>query len=135
MQPLWSQRSSRSGSPGTSRAPSAVGSGKGRPLADYTLMSAGDLKAAIEIYLRQDARLEHVAVLLPPPSSPGTTQDYVNLLDADYQLMVRALGDSRVTVAYGPAISVSNPDGAFTWTLPCTRQEKLASESASAQVG
>ena len=99
--------------------PCAVRLGKGRPLADYAPMSAGDLKAAIEIYLRQDPRLEHVAVLLPPPSSPGGTQDYVDLLDADYQLMVRALGDSRATVAYGPATSVSNRDGAFTWTLPC----------------
>jgi uncharacterized membrane protein len=106
--------------------PCAVRLGKGRPLADYAQMSAGDLKAAIEIYLRQDPRLEHVAVLLPPPSSPGGTQAYVTLLDADYKVMVRALGDPRVTVAYGPAASVSKPDGAFTWTLPCTRQEKLA---------
>ena len=100
--------------------------GKSRPLADYAQMSADDLKAAIEIYLRQDPRLEHVAVLLPLPSTPDGTQAYVNLLDPDYQVMVRALGDPRVTIDHGPAASVSNPDGAFTWTLPCTRQEKLA---------
>lgn len=106
--------------------PCAVRLGKGRPLADYAQMSAGDLKAAIEIYLRQDPRLEHVAVLLPPPSSTPGSQAYVNLLDPDYQVMVRALRDPRVTVAYGPAVSVSNSHGAFTWTLPCARQEKLA---------
>jgi len=89
-------------------------------------MSTGDLKAAIEIYLRQDPRLEHVAVLLPPPSTQGGTQAYVNLLDPDHQVMVLTLGDPRVTVAYRPAALVSDPDGAFTWTLPCTRQEKLA---------
>jgi hypothetical protein len=106
--------------------PCAIRLGKGRPLADYAQMSAGDLKAAIEIYLRQDPRIEHVAVLLPPPSTPGGIQAYLNLLDDDYQVMAWALGDPRVTVAYGPAASVSDPDGAFTWTLPCTRQEKLA---------
>jgi hypothetical protein len=100
--------------------------GKGRPLADYAQMSAGDLKAAIETYLRQDPRLEHVVVLLPPPSSPGGTQAYITLLEADDEIMVRALRDPRVRVASGPAASVSKPDGAFTWTLPCTHQEKLA---------
>ncbi len=100
--------------------------GKGRPLADYAQMSAGDVKAAIETYLRQDPRLEHVVVLLPPPSSPGGTQAYITLLDADYESVVRALRDPRVRVASGPAASVSKPDGAFTWTLPCTHQEKRA---------
>ena len=89
-------------------------------------MSAGDVKAAIETYLRQDPRLEHVVVLLPPPSSPGGTQAYITLLDADYESVVRALRDPRVRVASGPAASVSKPDGAFTWTLPCTHQEKRA---------
>jgi len=100
--------------------------GKGRPLADYAQMSAGDLRTAIEIYRRQDRRLAHVAVLIPPPSSPGGNQAYIDLLDADYRVMVRSLGDPRVTVVYGPAASVSKPDGGFTWTLPCTPQEKQA---------
>ena len=83
--------------------------GKSRPLADYAEMSADDLKAAIETYLRQDPRLEHVVVLLPPPEHPGRNQAYITLHDADYKVMVRALKDPRVTVAYGPAASVSNP--------------------------
>jgi hypothetical protein len=106
--------------------PCAARLGKHRPLADYAQMSADDVKAAIEIYLHHDPRLMHISVLLCPPSPPGGTQTYVRLLNADYQVMVQALGDRRVTVSHGPAASVSDPDGTFTWTLPCSGQEKLA---------
>jgi hypothetical protein len=103
--------------------PCATRAGKGLPESVYAQTNTDDLKTAIQIYLTQDPTIEHVAVVLPPPSIPGPPGSSNEQLIADYKAMVASLADPRVSVAAGPAASVSTPSGAFTWTLPCTALE------------
>jgi hypothetical protein len=88
-------------------------------------LSADDLRSAIDVYLQQDPRIQHIVVLtLPPAELPAKT--YIDLLNTTYRSMVTALADRRVTIANSPAASVSNAKGGFTTSLPCTEEEKVA---------